>query len=54
MRSSVIMALLVVAANRYDDGDVGFVAFVLGALRHVLHAAVGVMGVDGELLAILP
>ena len=35
-----------------DHGHVGVVAFVLGPLRHVVHGAVAVVSVDGELLAI--
>src|SRR5262249_14989999 len=34
--------------------DLGVVALVLGALGDVLHAAVAVVGVDGELLAVVP
>ena len=40
-------------AGAFDDGDLGVVALVLGPLRDIDDAAVAVVGVDGELLAVV-
>ena len=41
-------------AGRVDGGDLGVVALVLRPAGDVLDGAVGVVGVDGELLLALP